>query len=137
MTISPNKTALIYKSALITEKYTEEQQAVAHVRRLLDIVACTTRYDKPKNGKPNSPTASAVGSGKTRTRDPVTNADPPPENGELTAPPAIESLDMAAIHPIPKLSDFYDFFSFSQLSPPIICEFVSSLSCVFIEVWIF
>ncbi|KAL8123052.1 hypothetical protein AgCh_011144 [Apium graveolens] len=105
---------------IVEEKYTEEHQAVAHVRRLLDVVACTTRYDKPKNGKPNSPTANAVGSGKTRTRDPVTNADPPPADGELPAPPAIESLDMAAIHPIPKLSDFYDFFSFSHLSPPII-----------------
>lgn len=105
---------------IVEEKYTEEQQAVAHVRRLLDIVACTTRYDKPKNGKPNSPTANAVGSGKTRTRDPVTNADPTPADGELTPPAAIESLDMAAIHPIPKLSDFYDFFSFSHLSPPII-----------------
>lgn len=27
---------------------------------------------------------------------------------------------MAAIHPIPKLSDFYEFFSFSNLSPPIL-----------------
>ncbi|WOG99273.1 hypothetical protein DCAR_0518621 [Daucus carota subsp. sativus] len=106
---------------IVEEKYTEEQHAVAHVRRLLDIVACTTRYDKPKNGKPNSPTAHAVGSGKARTRDPVPNADPPPENGEPTAAAAaIESLDMAAIHPIPKLSDFYDFFAFSHLSPPII-----------------
>lgn len=121
-----------------TEKYTEEQHAVAHVRRLLDIVACTTRYDKPKNGKPNSPTAHAVGSGKARTRDPVPNADPPPENGEPTAAAAaIESLDMAAIHPIPKLSDFYDFFAFSHLSPPIISEFVSLLSCLFIKVSIF
>ncbi|TQD68874.1 hypothetical protein C1H46_045593 [Malus baccata] len=27
---------------------------------------------------------------------------------------------MVAIHPTPKLSDFYEFFSFSHLSPPIL-----------------
>ncbi|XVF74771.1 hypothetical protein PTKIN_Ptkin13bG0138400 [Pterospermum kingtungense] len=29
-------------------------------------------------------------------------------------------MDMVAIHPTPKLSEFYDFFSFSHLSPPIL-----------------
>ncbi|KAK6147821.1 hypothetical protein DH2020_018733 [Rehmannia glutinosa] len=40
--------------------------------------------------------------------------------GYSTAPPISGSYDMAAIHPIPKLSDFYEFFSFSHLSPPIL-----------------
>jgi protein TIF31 len=31
-----------------------------------------------------------------------------------------ESMDMAAIHPTPKLSEFYDFFAFSHLPPPIL-----------------
>merc|ERR1712183_737009 len=33
---------------------------------------------------------------------------------------APENLGMVAIHPTPKLSEFYDFFSFSHLSPPIL-----------------
>jgi hypothetical protein len=32
---------------------------------------------------------------------------------------------MAAVHPTPKLSDFYEFFSFSHLSPPILREYPS------------
>ncbi|WOH05523.1 hypothetical protein DCAR_0624940 [Daucus carota subsp. sativus] len=87
---------------IVEEEYTREEDAVAHVRRLLDIVACTTRYEKPKG--------VGIGSGKTRIHDPDKNADPP----------ASESLDMAPIQPIPKLADFYDFFSFSHLSPPIL-----------------
>ncbi|GKC96792.1 protein TSS, partial [Tanacetum coccineum] len=81
-------------------EYTDAAHAVTHVRRLLDIVATTTRFTKPKlTGK------------KTR---------PPHENGTTESSPVPESLDMAAIQPVPKLSDFYDFFSFSNLSPPIL-----------------
>lgn len=104
---------------MVEEDYTAEEHGLAHVRRLLDIVACTTRFDKPKAGRAAAATTTSggVGPGKTRTRDPTANSDRP-------ASPAVdgepESLDMAAIHPIPKLSDFYDFFSFSHLSPPIL-----------------
>nr|GEY21948.1 protein TSS [Tanacetum cinerariifolium] len=86
---------------MVEEEYTDAAHAVAHVQRLLDIVATTTRFTKPKlTGK--------------KTRPPHEN------NGTTESSPVPESLDMAAIQPVPKLSDFYDFFSFSNLSPPIL-----------------
>ncbi|ESR40666.1 hypothetical protein CICLE_v10025019mg [Citrus x clementina] len=48
-------------------------------------------------------------SGPRATSSPVSSAVSP-------------SLDMAAIHPTPKLSEFYDFFSFSHLTSPILSK---------------
>ncbi|XP_051134914.1 protein REDUCED CHLOROPLAST COVERAGE 3-like [Andrographis paniculata] len=101
---------------MVEEDYGDESRAVAHVRRLLDIVACTTRFSKPKAGGgtetrprkskvPASAIAAAASDGESRSSD---------------APAISSSFDMAAIHPIPKLSDFYEFFSFSHLTPPIL-----------------
>ncbi|KAH9666984.1 tetratricopeptide repeat (TPR)-like superfamily protein [Citrus sinensis] len=88
--------------------YTEESQAVAHVRRLLDIVACTTRFSKSRNSRSppsseSSTTAADNRSGPHATSSPVSSAVSP-------------SLDMAAIHPTPKLSEFYDFFNLYNTS---------------------
>ncbi|ESR40651.1 hypothetical protein CICLE_v100271932mg, partial [Citrus x clementina] len=88
--------------------YTEESQAVAHVRRLLDIVACTTRFSKSRNSRspPSSESSTAAAdnrSGPRATSSPVSSAVSP-------------SLDMAAIHPTPKLSEFYDFFNLYNTS---------------------
>lgn len=48
-----------------------------------------------------------------------------------SASAAQEENEMVAIHPIPKLSDFYEFFSFSNLSPPILSTVYFSLSIFF------
>ncbi|KAK3020493.1 hypothetical protein RJ639_045743 [Escallonia herrerae] len=115
---------------MVEEDYTEEARAAAHVRRLLDIVACTTRFAKPKAGRVTHPT----GGGETKkvrahaAANSVRLGSPPPPDGvassesesEASVSPVLESFDMAAIHPVPKLSDFYEFFSFSHLSPPIL-----------------
>ncbi|GER48453.1 tetratricopeptide repeat protein [Striga asiatica] len=104
---------------MVEEDYADESRAVSHVRRLLDIVACTTRFAKPKAGgaesrqkkskAQRSTAASAAASSDGESRSPKTR------------PPAISPVyDMVAIQPIPKLSDFYEFFSFSNLSPPIL-----------------
>ncbi|KAK6147826.1 hypothetical protein DH2020_018738 [Rehmannia glutinosa] len=106
---------------MVEEDYADESRSVSHVRRLLDIVACTTRFAKPKGGasggtesRPKkskiqqSTAVAALTDGELRSPD-----TPPP-------PPISGTYDMAAIHPIPKLSDFYEFFSFSHLSPPIL-----------------
>ncbi|KAE8709151.1 putative Cupredoxin superfamily protein [Hibiscus syriacus] len=105
---------------VVEEDYTEEAQALAHVRRLLDIVACTTRFSKPKrlrsqSSSPSTPSDSKSKKVNSKHCQATNNAPPPPEATSIS-----ESLDMAAIHPTPKLSDFYDFFSFSHLSPPIL-----------------
>ncbi|XP_058226689.1 protein REDUCED CHLOROPLAST COVERAGE 3 [Rhododendron vialii] len=104
---------------MVEEDYTEQSQSLAHVRRLLDIVACTTRFAKPKCG--------AVEGRAKKTRAHAGGTQSPPSNGEVRPPsseplasPVSEGYEMAAIHPIPKLSDFYEFFSFSHLSPPIL-----------------
>ncbi|KAK2994489.1 hypothetical protein RJ640_021294 [Escallonia rubra] len=117
---------------MVEEDYTEEARAVAHVRRLLDIVACTTRFAKPKAGRVTTPTATGGGETKKVRAHAAANSvrlgSPPPPDGvassesesEASVSPVSESFDMAAIHPVPKLSDFYEFFSYSHLSPPIL-----------------
>ncbi|KZV56037.1 clustered mitochondria protein [Dorcoceras hygrometricum] len=102
---------------IVEEDYTDESLAVSHVRRLLDIVACTTRFGKPKGG--------GTEPRPKKNKIQQTAAVAPPRDGEFQSPetpppPISEFYDMLAIQPIPKLSDFYEFFSFSHLSPPIL-----------------
>ncbi|XP_024008613.1 protein TSS isoform X2 [Eutrema salsugineum] len=80
---------------MIPEDYLEESQALTQVRRVVDIVACTTRFSSASKSSNKSLAA---------------------ENGN----PAPEGLDMVAIHPTPRLSQFYDFFSIPNVSPPIL-----------------
>lgn len=115
---------------MVEEDYSEETQAEAHVRRLLDIVACTTRFGKSKGGRAtvtSSPTAFSAGTESRAKKSKAQSSSRPssPTNGEVKTPrtpdPALgEGYDMVAIHPIPKLSDFYEFFNFSHLTPPIL-----------------
>ncbi|CAN4100184.1 unnamed protein product [Withania somnifera] len=119
---------------MVEEDYTEESQVVDHVRRLLDIVACTTRFAKPKPGKSTTASAASGGNGarsESRVKKPKAQRNAlsrpgSPSDGvappslEQSAPAAQEENEMLAIHPIPKLSDFYEFLSFSHLSPPIL-----------------
>ncbi|KAJ6348343.1 hypothetical protein OIU76_004753 [Salix suchowensis] len=108
---------------IIEEDYTEESQAVAHVRRLLDIVACTTRFST-KSRRPSPSTSQPKRSNSSRSPRTSTPATPLSDDAasDTTSVSAAmsESMDMEAIHPTPKLSEFYDFFSFSHLSPPIL-----------------
>ncbi|XP_073107409.1 protein REDUCED CHLOROPLAST COVERAGE 3 isoform X2 [Elaeis guineensis] len=123
---------------ILEDDYTTEEQAVAHVRRLLDIIACTTVFGKHKdgggkpkkqqtsaatgaNGRPlsgpsSSPTAAAS-TASTAAADGKPASAPSPD---ASIPSISEKFDMAAIQPPPKLGDFYDFFSFSHLSSPIL-----------------
>ncbi|KAJ4718445.1 Tetratricopeptide repeat (TPR)-like superfamily protein [Melia azedarach] len=121
---------------MVEEDYTEESQAVAHVRRLLDIVACTTRFSKSRNSRSPPSSESRAKKNGRRLHNPTSNSVTPSDRGALdnrsgprgTTPSDAESvssaispsLDMAAIHPTPKLSEFYDFFSFSHLTPPVL-----------------
>ncbi|KAI4328908.1 hypothetical protein L6164_021226 [Bauhinia variegata] len=111
---------------LVEEDY-DEDRAVAHVRRLLDIVACTTSFgpspassrdgakpdaskttqDKsstiPKAPKPQSAAANATASPKQSSKDSAADVD---GDGEIS-------------HSCPKLGSFYEFFSLSHLTPPL------------------
>ncbi|KAJ6696366.1 TETRATRICOPEPTIDE REPEAT (TPR)-LIKE SUPERFAMILY PROTEIN [Salix koriyanagi] len=60
---------------IIEEDYTEESQAVAHVRRLLDIVACTTRFST-KSRRPSPSTSQPKRSNSSRSPRTSTPATP-------------------------------------------------------------
>ncbi|EEF33979.1 protein REDUCED CHLOROPLAST COVERAGE 2 [Ricinus communis] len=127
---------------ILEEDYTEEQ-AVTHIRRLLDIVACTTSFgsssSKP-SGRANSRESSTKESGLTETElsqsDNGPGANPKPKGGgsgdkkigtanfknaKEFGKEFSEKVDMAAVSmcPPPRLGQFYDFFSFSHLTPPV------------------
>lgn len=108
----------------------DEELAVAHVRRLLDIVACTTCFgpsataqDKLKSdtGK-NAPAAQDnKTSKKTTTKSPSTAAmstkkSSSPKSASKDVPVDAEG-EMS--HSCPKLGSFYEFFSLSHLTPPL------------------
>jgi protein TIF31 len=79
------------------------------VRRLLDIVACTTAFGAKKpEQKPASPDAAAAAAESGKTGSPGNK--PAPGGGE------------EPMYPPPKLEQFYDFFTFSHLTPPLHCE---------------
>uniref|UniRef100_A0A2P2L465 Uncharacterized protein MANES_11G058800 n=1 Tax=Rhizophora mucronata TaxID=61149 RepID=A0A2P2L465_RHIMU len=116
---------------MVEEDYVEESQAVAHVRRLLEIVACTTRFAKPRRWPPSSESKSKKGNANSSPnsndiRSNGTNtgrkSSSPMASSEAASAQAAgtDNIDMVAIHPTPKLSEFYDFFSFSHLSPPVL-----------------
>ncbi|KAM7258410.1 hypothetical protein ACFE04_014151 [Oxalis oulophora] len=109
---------------MVEEDYTEESQVLTQVRRLLDIVACTTRFSKPKQllRPPPPPKPSPLSSQSKKNNTAATLSD-----GATSAAPSStisaaisETMDMVTLHPTPKLSEFYDFFSLSHLSPPIL-----------------
>ncbi|XP_021844386.1 protein REDUCED CHLOROPLAST COVERAGE 3 [Spinacia oleracea] len=107
---------------MVQDEYSSEAQAVAHARRLLDIVACTSWFNKPKGQRP---TSSDHKSKKVKAHSP-TGVGPAPsmEEPRIQNGPSVsvisEENDMAALHPTPKLSEFYEFFSFSHLTPPVL-----------------
>ncbi|CAN6449876.1 unnamed protein product [Victoria cruziana] len=105
--------------SIVEEDYTEEQ-AVGHVRRFLDIVACTTAFGKngekgaagKKQGS-SSPTAASTNAEAAETHD------------------GKNSRGSTLIHPPSKLGQFYDFFSLSHVPSPI--QFLRKSSRQFVE----
>nr|XP_043625166.1 protein TSS [Erigeron canadensis] len=91
---------------VIEEDYTEDL-AVAHVRRLLDIVACTTVF-----GGSSTKNTAGIRPANDGSKSPKTEVTISSDQSEKVDP-------MAEIYPPPKLGQFYDFFSFSHLTPPI------------------
>lgn len=142
---------------IVQEDYTEEL-AVAHIRRLLDIVACTTSF----GGSSNSPKSTARTSPKDIASKESCLTDyeaalPSPETGSEQSfkpkstgtgdkkaatgsgggaqnlkhgPKGFRNLDGSydssekadgsiSMCPPPRLGQFYEFFSFSCLTPPL------------------
>ncbi|CAH8314549.1 unnamed protein product [Eruca vesicaria subsp. sativa] len=110
---------------IVEEDYTEEQ-ATANIRRLLDIVACTTAFGSSKlpvtRSSPKEPGSSEDAG------DSGSNLSPKPNESEkklvgggCEASQAAEGVDKGEINMCPpiRLGQFYEFISFSHLTPPI------------------
>ncbi|XP_059651235.1 protein REDUCED CHLOROPLAST COVERAGE 1 [Cornus florida] len=108
---------------LVEEEY-DEEGATAHVRRLLDIVACTTCFG-PSATKNDSSFSGAGGknaqqSGKKSSKSQANNKQ------SSSSPPPTPSKDANSVereeemsNSCPKLGSFYEFFSLSHLTPPL------------------
>ncbi|KAG6517701.1 hypothetical protein ZIOFF_021098 [Zingiber officinale] len=132
--------------SIVEEEYTEEL-AVAHIRRLLDVIACTTAFgaSPERNAGPESPSSAGGGGGKGDSR-PGDAAKPGEANGEeskdegaeISGSKKVASPTSATVtvhkddplYPPPKLGQFYEFFSFSHLTPPLQYIKMSSRSFV-------
>ncbi|XP_042026641.1 protein TSS-like [Salvia splendens] len=122
---------------LVEEDY-DEGSAAAHVRRLLDIVACTTSFG-PSAEKGSSPAASPKGGeeGKDgrgaqdakvskkaikspRAKSKKESSPPPPAESEAKdGSAAAVDREGEMSNTSPKLGSFYEFFSLSHLTPPL------------------
>ncbi|XP_010047052.2 protein TSS [Eucalyptus grandis] len=132
---------------IVEEDYTEEL-AISHIRRLLDIVACTTFFgSSSSSSSSSSPKAQARPAAKDPASKPNNPGDgaasqgPGPDVGEREAAGCDPSLKLGgekktdptgavaavadkgdtavSLCPPPRLGQFYDFFSVSHLTPPV------------------
>lgn len=126
------------------EDYTEGQ-AVAHIRRLLDIVACTNSF----GSSPKPATRSSTGSKESGSAENDASAQKSgssdskrasssgvavgqvEENGKDAAESIADKSDAVSMCPPLRLGQFYDFFSFSNLTPPLQCTL--SLSVIYLN----
>ncbi|KAH9620821.1 hypothetical protein KSS87_015128 [Heliosperma pusillum] len=119
---------------LIEEAY-DKESAEAHVRRLLDIVACTTSFgpsahvSKAEDGKvaQDKPKKSGGKSGGGGRQSPPSTADKSDGKSNMNANTTSLKDDISMMidgegetnNACPKLGSFYEFFSLSHLSPPL------------------
>ncbi|XVF34343.1 hypothetical protein REPUB_Repub18cG0051600 [Reevesia pubescens] len=116
--------------SIFEDDYTEDL-AIAHIRRLLDIVACTNSFGSPK--PPGRAVPKEPGSKESDA------SDNGPSHGTESSDHSKykEKIDTAAsaaavsMCPPPRLGHFYDFFSFSHLTPPI--QYIRRSSRPFLE----
>ncbi|TVT96682.1 hypothetical protein EJB05_58104 [Eragrostis curvula] len=124
---------------LVEDEY-DEESAVEHIRRLLDIVACTTSFGpapppppppSPKDGdaakEPSNSSATSKASASSGARR---TASPPPSGAaekESSAAKEAAAKEYAASAELeaemsgvcPRLGAFYEFFSLANLTPPL------------------
>ncbi|KAL3651496.1 hypothetical protein CASFOL_004498 [Castilleja foliolosa] len=117
----------------VVEEDYDEGRATAHVKRLLDIVSCTTSFG-PSARKDSS--SSAASKGGDASKDAKKSSKSPPAKSRAESPPSAPSSVAAdsdskdgsstAVdgegemnNTSPKLGSFYEFFSLSHLTPPI------------------
>ncbi|XVF33173.1 hypothetical protein REPUB_Repub17cG0145800 [Reevesia pubescens] len=108
----------------LTEEDYDEESAVAHVRRVLDIVACTTCFgpsatvkDQPKpDASKNAPVAQDKGGAPAKKTTASTNRE---SSSKSSSKDVAVDAEGEMSHSCPKLGTFYEFFSLSHLTPPL------------------
>ena len=103
-----------------TEDY-DEDTAAAQVRRVLDIVACTTCFgpsspDAERNAQDKN---SGKKSSKAMANAKQSSSSPPPP-----APSSANDGEGEMSNSCPQLGSFYEFFSLSHLTPPLQCKYL-------------
>lgn len=106
----------------LTEEDYDEVGAAAHVRRILDIVACTTSFgpcgfDAGKN-MPDSKSAKKATAKNEKDKQSQPPSSPQSKNSKSSNDVTVDG-DGEMSHAFPKLSSFYEFFSLSHLTPPL------------------
>ncbi|XP_047945055.1 protein REDUCED CHLOROPLAST COVERAGE 2-like [Salvia hispanica] len=117
---------------IVEEAYTE-RQAVDHIRRLLDIVACTTYFgDSLRTGSKTGTKESGSPESNSGSHDFSPNPKFTVSPGKPEVSAVATGPDAASVlYPPPRLRKFYDFFSFSHLTPPI--QYIRRSSRPFLE----
>ncbi|XP_022770584.1 protein TSS isoform X2 [Durio zibethinus] len=108
----------------LTEEGYDEESAVAHVRRVLDIVACTTCFgpsatakDQPKpDASKNAPFAQDKGGAAAKKTTTCANKE---SSSKSSSKDVAVDVEGEMSHSCPKLGTFYEFFSLSHLTPPL------------------
>ncbi|KAK3001120.1 hypothetical protein RJ639_022477 [Escallonia herrerae] len=113
---------------LVEDDYAEDS-ATAHVRRLLDIVACATSFGPSATKEPKSDAGkNARGAqdskgGKKSSKSNKQSSPPlsPPPSPSLSGASKDAAVDGEGelSNSCPKLGSFYEFFSLSHLTPPL------------------
>lgn len=117
--------------SISSEDY-DDERATAHVRRALDLVACTTSFGPSPANKDQSLKSDAL-----QPSGGVKNASSAQDNNAKEVVTMIKSqgssenkkqdvivdIETDASHTCPKLGSFYEFFSLSHLTSPIQCTF--------------
>uniref|UniRef100_A0ACD5UN94 Uncharacterized protein n=2 Tax=Avena sativa TaxID=4498 RepID=A0ACD5UN94_AVESA len=115
----------------------DEDSAVAHVRRLLDIVACTASFGPPPSPPPPSspkdadaakelsnstskPAAAGSSGGPCTGSPPPLPKESPAKDAEaVTKEASSVELEAEMSGACPRLGAFYEFFSLANLTPPL------------------
>ncbi|RRT67380.1 hypothetical protein BHE74_00049336, partial [Ensete ventricosum] len=131
-------------------------RAVAHVRRLLDLLSSTTFFGPPPppTPQPTSPKdapsesgsaavskvrkkSGGAGAGGNRKTSPddqgQSQPKSPPQSPAAAAKDSTADLDAEMSGACPRLGAFYEFFSLANLTPPIQCESSLTLPSLFLN----
>lgn len=120
-----------------TKEDYDEERAVAHVRRVLDIVACTTSFgpsaatkdgSKSDTGKNEPDSKGAKKTAAKNDKDKQSPPEPAPQSKNSKSPASNDVAvdgDGEMSHSCPKLGSFYEFFSLAHLTPPLQCILLS------------